>query len=349
MKGINLIVTVFLTGAIFVSYEAKIKKEKTSKENIVVQSEVMKNNIEYEEPHSPNITLQTPTHLSYSKIIEQLRTWEKEAPDLVEVGFYGKTKKDTNICYIRIFNKKGKKNLPRVLITGCIHGDEPWSTGCVMAYAGNLLGKYEENKDLIKSRDIYIVPVVSPDSYPTSRYVDGVDPNRDFPVPSRPNHISTISIKNIQNFFHEIRPNAVISGHTFGRVFLIPFGDTVQKCPNESDYQRIIGKMSDLCNYTIKHTHDNYRKPIHGTEVDWYYRNGALSVVMEFGTHQKIPKNQEIESELARTWNGFLHFLQEAPIVDITNTAEEFDFSGNYGVDMNYFKIQNALSNAKSN
>ena len=39
-------------------------------------------------------------------------------------------------------------------------------------------------------RDIYFIPVVSPDSYPKSRIVDKVDPNRDFPHLGRPNHKS---------------------------------------------------------------------------------------------------------------------------------------------------------------
>ncbi len=53
--------------------------------------------------------------------------------------------------------------------------------------------------------------------------------------------------------------------------------------------------------------------PIHGTEVDWYYQNGAFAIVMEFGTHQRLPSKEEIDSEWNMTWKAFLLFLEKAP------------------------------------
>jgi hypothetical protein len=271
-------------------------------------------------PRIPNISVKIPPYLDYSHIVNQVKTWNQEAPDLTEVGFYGKTKQGVDICYIRICNKMHQKQKPTVLITGCIHGNEPLATSSVMAFAGNLLGEYGKNKDitdLVDSRDIYIVPVISPDSYPSSRHVDGVDPNRDFPGPTRPNHKSTPSIQAIQNFFLKIKPNATISGHTFGRVYLTPYGDRNQTCPNEPDYQRIIGQMCKNSGYKMDRACNNYGHPIEGSEVDWYYRNRSFSVVMEFGTHQRIPTNQEIKTEFDMTFSSVLYFIKEAPLVNL--------------------------------
>lgn len=284
-------------------------------------------------PRIPNVSIKIPSYLDYGGVTQQCQKWAQEAPDLAEYGTYGKTRRGTDICYLRVCNKLDTKSKPKVMITGCIHGNEPWATGCVMAFCGTLLGEYGKNPEiteLVNSRDIYIVPVISPDSYPHSRHVDGVDPNRDFPGPSRPNHQSTPSIAAIQTFFLKVRPNAIISGHTHGRIFLTPYGDQYQRCPNDADFQRIVGQMGQLAQYRVDRACNMYGTPMHGSEVDWYYRHGAFSnspngkihrgafsVVCEFGTHQRIPTKNEIEEEFNRTYRGFLYFCKEAPLVEI--------------------------------
>ena len=51
-----------------------------------------------------------------------------------------------------------------------------------MGVIGKLLDSKDDEhiKQILEGREIWIVPVVSPDSYPHSRHVEGVDPNRDF-------------------------------------------------------------------------------------------------------------------------------------------------------------------------
>lgn len=282
-------------------------------------------------PATPQISETTPPYLDYQQTIAQIKKWNTEAPDFTEVGTYGKSKQGKDLYFLRITNKLHQAPKPKVLITACIHGNEPWASGCVMAYTGKLLGEYGKDKEvteLLNTREIYIVPVVSPDSYPNSRHVDGVDPNRDFPGPSRPNYKSTPSVQAIQDLFEKIKPNAVISGHTHGRIFLTPYGDKNPLCPNDADYKRIVGEMARLSNYKLDRACNMYGRPIYGSEVDWYYRNKALSIVMEFGTHQRKPTHEEIKEETKRTWAGVLLFIKEAPLVKI----QDFDFSGNTGI-----------------
>lgn len=272
-------------------------------------------------PETPTIATVIPEYLPYNKVVEQLDTWHKEAPKLTERGTYGKSSQKKDLHYIRVTNLDGKPK-KKVLITGCIHGNEPLATTVVMGYIGTLLanyGKDQEVTDLLNTRDIYFVPVVSPDSFPNSRIVDGVDPNRDFPGPSKPNHQSVPPVKALQDLFSKHQFNAVISGHTFGRVLLTPYGDRTEVCPNAPDYSRIIGWMSSLCNYRVQRACEMYSRPIYGTEVDWYYRHGAFAIVMEFGTHQRIPTKDDIRSEFDRTYKGFLYFLKEAPQIKINN------------------------------
>lgn len=314
-----LLTVIFLSVVLGGTYWYKTEEKRADKAPIVdVRPPIERIPEKPKTPQIPNISVKIPAYLDYPNIVQQCKKWNEEAPDLTEIGTYGKTKRGQDLYYIRIYNKLNDKSKPKVLITGCIHGNEPWATGTVMGYIGSLLDAYGKDKeitDLIESRDIYFIPVVSPDSYPHSRHVDGVDPNRDFPGPTRPNHQSTTSIAALQNFFLKIKPNAAISGHTFGRVYLIPYGDTNSRTANEADYQRIIGKMGEMSRYGIKHCCDIYGRPISGSEIDWYYRNGAFSIVIEYGTHQEKPSQEEINSEFQRTFKSVLLFIKEGAVV----------------------------------
>ena len=325
---------------IFANVFAVTSKKQDVKKNQQNIAKPFFKDIKKQKPEDSYASLQIPESLDYPDIINQIQKWEKEYPDFVQTGFYGETSLGMKICYLRITNKLEKTQKPKVLITGAIHGNEPWSTACVMAYAGSLIGQYKTDvnvKNLLDTRDIYIVPVVSPDSYLTSRYVDKVDPNRDFPTQKNPQHKSTPSIDSIQKFFNQIKPNAVISGHTFGRIFLIPYGDSTQKCPNDNDYKNIIGEMSKVSKYKINQTCFNYNRPIFGTEVDWYYRNGAFSVVMEVGTHQIRPSIKEIKEEFERTWKAVQIFIEKAPLVKIN--IEDLSSSRKTSIFRKYFEF----------
>ena len=291
------------------------------------------------QPDTPNISVKIPKYLPYDQMVQQLKTWNQEAPELTEVGTYGKSSRGKDLYYIRVTNKRLTNKKPNILITACIHGNEPLSASTVLGYIGTMLATYRQDDHvtkLIDERDIYFVPIVSPDSHPNSRHVDGVDPNRDFPSLSNPNKRSVPPVQALRDFFLQHKFKAVISGHTWGRVYLIPYGDTDTKNENWEDYQRIMGKMSNLSGYKIMRAFDMYQgnglaipppqygpiqvsewamRPIYGTEVDWYYRHGAMSIVCEYGHHQRIPSDQDTQVEFDKTYRATLIFIDEMPII----------------------------------
>jgi hypothetical protein len=290
----------------------------------------------------------TLSHLPYEQVIAQLQTWEKESAGLARTFSYGTSTRGTTLGGIRIGEPKAKK----VLITACIHGNEPLATSVVMSYIGHLLDGYNRDPQITKildEREIWFIPVVSPDSFPSSRFVDGVDPNRNFPGPRDENKVSVAPVRALQKLCSEQKFSAVISGHTWGRVFLTPYGDRMDLCPNQGDYERILGQMTELTKtgktevttanvsiealapgfsdhfdpvnianyYKVLRASQMYRSPIYGSEVDWYYRNGSFAIVMEFGTHQNIPTLKDTTYEFGITWKAFLYFLEEATEVKI--------------------------------
>lgn len=272
-------------------------------------------------PVQPKISNPIPGYQNYPAIVTQLDEWKRLSPGLVETGTYGKTSRGQSLYYIRVTNLYDQTPKKKVLITACIHGNEPLATSTTMGFIGTMLSTYQtdaEVTELINTRDIYFVPVVSPDSYPNSREVDGVDPNRNFPSPSNPNRQSVAPISAIQQFFLQHRFNAVISGHTFGRVYLIPYGDTTQNCPNYSDFLRITDQMRSISHYRVQRCCEMYGQPIFGTEVDWYYRHGAFAIVSEYGTHQRIPSMDDTRTEFNMTYRGVLTFIRLAPEVQVS-------------------------------
>jgi hypothetical protein len=281
-----------------------------------------------QEPLAPtkfDISNPVPNHQSYTEIVAQVKQWNTEAPGITEVGTYGTSSKGLPLYYLRVRNPGIRGLMPKVLLTSCIHGNEPHATSTMMGFIGTVLSKYGRDEvitNLVDSRDIFFVPVVCPDSYPNSRTSDGVDPNRDFPTPQNPNKQSVASVAAIRSLFVQHKFKAVISGHTLGRVLLHPFGDTRSPSPNDDDFKRLVGKMASLCGYRVEAAHQLYGRPIYGTEVDWYYRNGAFPIVMEFGDHQRPATPSEIRQELDRTFNGILYFITEAPMVDIKSAKE---------------------------
>ena len=272
-------------------------------------------------PDTPSIGEYASGYRSYEEIVSTVKGWESDSSELLETGVYGRMPSGLENFYFKVSNEReAAKN--RVLVTACIHGNEPWSTSTVLAYAGRLISEYgrdERVTRILDSTEIYFVPVVSPDTYPHSRLVGGLDPNRDFPSSKNPEKTSVPPVQNLRDFFLDLRPDAVLSGHTYGRVYLVPWGETRSQNPNAEDYERIASRMASMSGYSWKKTSQLYGRPIVGTESDWYHLNGSFAMVVEFGTHQKRPDKRETEAELERTFESFLFFLEESPSVNIRN------------------------------
>lgn len=298
-----------------------------------------------EKPVSPSIIKPIPGYQNYDLLLKQLVHWKEQSPGLTELEPYGSSSEGQNLYYFRVTNLKDASEKPKVLITACIHGNEPLSASVVMAYIGNLLNGYGKDAsitNLLNTRDVYFIPVVSPDSYPITRFVDGVDPNRDFPTARDEKKVSIKPIAALQAFFLKTKFNAVISCHTWGRAYLIPWGDRMDLSPNHNDYVHVVGEMGRLSNYKMMRCCELYQGnggmnidpirygekdwswktllnsvPISGGELDWFYRHGSFSIVMEMGTHQRLPHMNEVKEEFDRTFSAVKFFIQEAPLVSI--------------------------------
>ncbi len=251
----------------------------------------------------PVVHLAPTTYHTYQQVVNQLFHWHKEAPDITEVDTYG-----DSVYYLHLTNHT---NQPKVVLSATIHGNEVTAAMINLQWAGLIL---KDHQDLLKTREIYFIPVFSPRSYPQERMVYGVDPNRNFPDP----YVRNNPVPHIQafcKFMTEIKPKAFISGHTCGRTFLTPWGDTDFYNPNHQDYLRIVRGMMQTSGYKTMRICQNYGHPIYGTEADWCHRQGIFSIIMESGLRMGVPTDREIEEETALTFNAVLYYIEEAPKV----------------------------------
>lgn len=254
----------------------------------------------------PDIADPVPGYLDYAGTCAKLHDWHAHSNGWTEEGVYGKSAKGKDLHYLRVHGQG-----PTVLVMACIHGNEPLASSVVMGVLGKMLASYGDDPqatDVMNHRDLYFVPVVSPDSYPNSREVDGVDPNRDFPTEQNPNKVSTPSIQALRQFFLQKHFKAALSAHTFGRQLLTPWGDK-PSCPDPAFYDRLTKAMAPEGYYTLKAS-ELYGFVIRGSEVDWMWTQGATSLVVELGTHQHVPSKADVQEELRRTYRAFLTFMK---------------------------------------
>lgn len=288
---------------------------------------VIPNVPKFDQPSPPQLkapdkySITTPTgYLSYPNVINQLKLWNQEAPDITEIGSYGTTSKNNEIYYLRVSkNKSG--SAPKVLITACIHGNEKIANAVVMGILGKYLTDYGREPTitrLINERDVYWVPVVSPDSFiADSRHVDGVDPNRNFPHPGDPNMSSVAPIHALRGFFLKHRFKAGLSTHAYGRIYIYPYGNTNRSCPDHQTYRDICGRMATYSQYKSDQISGiQTAPPPYGFEADWFYANGAFGMVAEVGVQFRPPAS-DIEPEVTRNYRSYTLFIDEAPVVTL--------------------------------
>lgn len=288
----------------------------------------------------PKITELKPAYRDYLKTVDLLKTWEKEANDFVEVGTYGKTTKGLDQYYVKITNKKKQGKKPSCVITGCIHGNEPISTCTEIWWMTHLLNNYEKDskvKEIIDTREIYFIPVLSPDTYPHSRHVDGVDPNRNFP--SSGEKTSVTPVENFKNFFKNKKFDAFVTGHSYGRIFLFAQDNDSER---QSAYNRIKKEMDKISSYRAS----NLGGPNTTLDGDWGNRQGAFSLLVEFGTHQRIPSIEDIQTDFDATYESILYFLKEAPIA-FAKKCGRAEIEEKFKIDSSFKDVTNFIESNK--
>lgn len=250
----------------------------------------------------------------YDDVITLLHNLEKKYPQYVYVHTYGLSTQNQPLYCLRLTDKSttGK---PKILVMAAIHGNEMLSTSVVLSVLTTILENHSKDyvRELLRSRDLYIVPITCPESYLRNREVLGIDPNRNFDQPISVNPIECLKRLNLQLKF-----DAVLSCHTFGRIVMYPYGNKFQAAPNYVELKSLSETMAGIAGYTAKQLCYCYPTVIYGTEADWFYARGArISLVIELGlprSHARQFDKLTVDEEVRKTYWGFIYFFKNSII-----------------------------------
>ncbi len=214
---------------------------------------------------------------NFDGLVAELQSLAAEHPDLVKLENYGTSTQGRPLLAVKVSdNVHQDEDEPELLVDGATHGDEIISVEVVMGILHQLVDGYGQDSEktaMIDDHEIFFIPVVSPDSYvKRSRYVDGEDPNRQYPWPDKPNRSSIRPIKALIDFFHTRHFAGLLSFHAHGEMIMYPWAYTTSTVPAE-DHRRFIDiaqRMSATNGYRSGQISKIlYAAP--GSSADYYY------------------------------------------------------------------------------
>jgi hypothetical protein len=235
----------------------------------------------------------------YADVESDLKKMISVYPKLSTLETYGVSKQGRNLYALKI--STGGENKPKLMVTAATHGDELITTEVLFALTNELLAGYEQNERLTKilsGRDIYIIPVVSPDSFEVrNRYVQGQDPNRSYPWPEKPNNPTVDVIQSMMDYTTKMKFTGSLDLHAYGRLVMYPWAYTRQApaSKDEVSFKDIVQSMAKDNQYEAGQISTTiYIAP--GSSADYFYwKSGTKGIAAELG-REKVPSYSKVPS-----------------------------------------------------
>lgn len=251
---------------------------------------LLQNKNQHKPPEKKQVETKNINIETYDGIINQLEIWNKSFASISKMNVYGKTSEGKECVYFKI----GTPDKPKILIHSGVNGYEKSSTIATMKLIDKLLHDQDEEVIwLINNREMYFIPVVSPDLYSNqSQKVIH------FPTGTKFNNDMNASVKNLVDFSNDMKFKAVLNLHADGKNICYS-QKTCKKDLNK--IHDIAEKMSSLCGYDIVKNYNDTNK-----DVDWFYSTGSCSIT--FNT---------TDENIKQTYDAFLSFIKEAAESDM--------------------------------
>lgn len=233
-------------------------------------------------------------------------------PTMTKLEVYGKSKEGRPLYALRV---ETNPNRPAVMITSATHGNEIITVEVLFGILDSLLAGYSNSpraKQIIDGRTIYFLPVINPDGYVRQqRYANGVDPNREYPWPEKPNRTPNPAIEAVMNFFHQHNIRGSIDFHSYGGLLMYPWAYT-EDSPDHDDeasFAATTKYMAQANNYRPGQIAKIlYAAP--GSSADYYYwKNRTLALGIEVG-RSHAPNPDQIPANVQANLESTLRFLE---------------------------------------
>ncbi len=235
----------------------------------------------------------------YANVEADLKAFAANYSSIATLETYGVSKEGRNLYALKI--STGGDNKPRLMITAATHGDELITTEVLFSLTNELLNGYGKDtriSKILNGRDLYIIPVVSPDSFEArERYVQRKDPNRSYPWPDKPNNPTVDVIQAMMDYTNKMKFTGSLDLHAYGKLVMYPWGYT-KKSPARADevvFKDLVQSMAKENQYEAGQISTTIYVA-EGSSADYFYwKSGTRALAAELG-REKIPNYSKIPS-----------------------------------------------------
>ena len=272
-------------------------------------------------------------YTSYDECVDFFKSAQETNPNLFNVQTIGKTWEDRDIIAVSITNNvKTNKDKPALFYTGTIHAREWVGIEISLRFAKYILEHIDYDpllNTILDHATLYMVPCANPDGFEYSRNhfsfwrknrrrnsdgSFGVDLNRNFSVGFTPNKDMTSNVYSGPSAFSEPETAALrdfvldhknitiaLDYHSQGNVFFPAHNFIHEDAQDAIDLNLLAGNMAEEIRKESGREYGVHmgKPPVHlisGSGREFYYSQGALSIVAEVGT-RNISDFQEHMSE----------------------------------------------------
>ncbi len=227
-------------------------------------------------------------------------------------------------------NPDSDENEAEVRFTATIHGNEPVGTEICIALMDSLVQGYQagvpEITELVNSREIWFVPMYNPDgnSLDQRGLANGVDPNRNFPVPDGTvgddgTFADYVETRNFIGFWRGKRAVLSATYHGGALVANYPWDYTATLCPDDQlarevalGYARLNPPMYASTSFDSGVTNGYDWYEVNGSLQDWsYHATSCLDITLEIGLN-KWPPASTLPSYWADNREAMLYFIRQS-------------------------------------
>ncbi len=288
-------------------------------------------------------------YTSYDECVEFFKSAQKTNPNLFKVESIGNTWEDREIIAVTITKDiKLQKEKPALFYTGTIHAREWVGIELSLSFAKYILEHIDYDPQLNRILDrttLYMVPCANPDGFEYSRNhfsfwrknrrvngdgSFGVDLNRNFEVGFTPNKDMSSNVYSGPHPFSEPETIALrdfvlehknitiaLDYHSQGNVFFPAHNFIHEDAVDAIDLNLLAGNMAEEIRKESSREYGVHmgKPPVHlisGSGREFYYSQGALSLVAEVGTRNISDYIEHMSGHIDENIPALIFALSEA-------------------------------------
>ncbi len=283
----------------------------------LIEQDIYSNDLNIELKSNLNIGHRYET---YEDIVEGMKQLALDFPQYVKLGIYGQSIKKNNLYYLKISdNVQDDENENQLLFTAATHGDELITTDTMMSYITSLVKQIDSNelvKERVDNNELFFIPIVNPDGYKRKRRYtsNGLDPNRQYPYPDKPDTKSVKCIAEKIIFFNERNFVGSIDFHAHGEMIMYPWAYTYDRLSDSDEvfFHELGMKMATTNNYEVGQISEViYKAPASSSDY-YFWRNNTIAFAVEIGTSKRPRRSSQVQSntnDVSSIINSFIDNL----------------------------------------